>query len=61
MKLISCNNCAVILDQDKLRFAEDYYTEDGSIDSDKAEYDQTRGGYYLYVLCPVCKEYIFKE
>ena len=32
MKLISCNSCGVLLDHDKLKFAEDIYTEDGPID-----------------------------
>jgi ribosomal protein S27E len=61
MKLISCDNCAAILDHDKLCFAEDIYTEGGEVDKDLAEYDQDRGGFFAYVKCPVCGSHIFKE
>lgn len=61
MKLTSCNSCGVLLDHDKLKFAEDIYTEDGPIDMSKADYDQDRGEYFAFVPCPVCREQVFKE
>ena len=61
MKLISCNNCAVVLDQDKMQFASDLYTDDGGIDLAKADYDQERKDYFVFLPCPVCGTQIFKE
>jgi hypothetical protein len=62
MKLISCNNCGVVLDQDKLSFADDIYDDqDSCVDPAKGEYDQDRGEYFAYISCPACKEPVFKE
>jgi len=57
MKLISCNNCAVVLDADKLYF---YIreTEDG-IDDSTGAYCQETGKYEAYISCPVCNEKVF--
>lgn len=61
MKLISCNSCGAVLDQDKLKFAHDMYDSDNCIDDDVAGYDDTRKGFNLYVPCPVCQERVFKQ
>jgi hypothetical protein len=57
MKLISCPECAVVLDQDKLYYLTDRrygYTEDFSYNTDQVEYEGNE--YYLAIICPVCKE-----
>jgi len=57
MKLISCNNCAVVLDGDKIYFTVGE-TEEG-IDYTKAAYCQDTGKYEAYINCPVCNEKVF--
>ena len=61
MKLISCNGCAVLLDHDKLKFAEDIDDEDGAVDPTKGDYDQDRKDYFAFVPCPVCGGQVFSE
>lgn len=39
MNLISCNNCGVVLDKNKLKFPEDILDDELSIDPAKAIYD----------------------
>lgn len=59
--LISCGECAVVLDADKLNFAEpsQYYCDDGSINKNRV--DHLFGLLVPYVKCPVCDEPIWKE
>ena len=52
MNLTSCNNCAVVLDKDKLDFSFSIYLEDGSIDANKAIWDGDN--FVPFVDCPVC-------
>lgn len=61
MKLISCDVCAVILDQDKIGFPTDMYDDDDAIDPEKAKYNQENKRYEPYVRCPVCESIIFQE
>jgi hypothetical protein len=61
MKLISCDNCGVMLDADKLAFPVDIYDEHGGVDIAKGEYSQKHKEWISYVPCPVCKEPVFKE
>ena len=61
MKLISCDTCGVMLDADKLKFPDEIYDDQGSIDHSKGEYSQEHRDYLPYVRCPVCKEHVFKE
>lgn len=62
MKLISCNGCGVILDHDKLAFAENIYTETGDeIDDTKGAYDQERRTFFAFVHCPVCNHHVFED
>ena len=64
MKLISCDNCATLLDQDKLSFPKDIWLFDGeseSIDLTKAEYNYYSGDWVAFTTCPVCKEKVFQE
>lgn len=60
MKLISCDNCGIILDQDKVGFADDIYNDEG-IDEALAQYNQATGDFAAYINCPVCKEKVFKQ
>ena len=61
MKLISCDNCAVVVDGDKLVFPLSGYGDDGTIDERKAEYDQNSGSYRVYRACPNCGTPIFGD
>lgn len=62
MKLISCEHCGVVLDQDKLSFPNNIWTEnDDSIDTNKADYNQRTKTWVVFINCPVCKEKIFHE
>ena len=55
MNLISCDNCGVVFDKDKLEFPtiDDIYKDDGSIDEDKAIY--CNRDWLPFVPCPVCE------
>ena len=53
MNLISCDNCGIVLDKSKLKFPEEIYHDDGSVDLEKAIWFNR--DYKPYVLCPVCK------
>ena len=64
MKIISCDNCATILDHDKLPFPKDIWLFDGeseSIDPTKAYYNQNTQEWAAFCLCPVCKEKVFEK
>ena len=61
MKLISCNHCGVVLDQDKVPFHADITDEYGGIDMAKGDYDQSRKDFYSFVPCPACVNKVFKE
>ncbi len=54
MNLTSCDNCAVVLDKDKLDFPTDINDGDGVVDDEKAVW--SGDDYVPYVPCPVCKE-----
>lgn len=60
MNLISCDNCAVVLDANKLVFPKDMENEDGSIDERKALYNQYSKEFEIYTACPVCEQPVFK-
>lgn len=60
MHLISCDECGVVLDQNKLCFLSDIHEEDGSIDDTKAAYNHKTGNYSAKVSCPVCKSDLLK-
>ena len=61
MKLISCDNCAVVLDADKLPFTPDSrkFKDDGCIDEDNFIYEGD--DFVAFVNCPVCSKTITKE
>ena len=61
MKLISCDNCGVMLDQDKLPFPYDIEDEKGNIDDDKAEWCNEDEEYLPKTKCPVCKGTILEK
>ncbi len=60
MHLVSCSHCGVVIDVAVLKFAEDIWTEDCSIDPALAKYDSDRGEHVAYVKCPVCTSDVFK-
>ena len=56
MNIISCDNCGVLLDADRLSFPTDLYKEEnGYIQADetKAVWGK-EGGFVPFVPCPVC-------
>lgn len=59
MNLISCDDCGVVLDKDKLCFPETIY-EDGRVDERYGAYNNDTGFWEAYVPCPVCKSEILK-
>ena len=59
MRLISCNNCAVFLDHDKLNFPTEIWDIHG-LDESKGAYNHFTEQCEAYVPCPVCGEKIFK-
>jgi len=52
MNIISCENCSVVLDKNRLRFPDDIYQLDGSVDEQKAAWDGEN--WVARVFCPVC-------
>jgi len=58
VNLISCDNCGVVLDSDKLSFPTDIYNDDGSINSEYASWNGE--DYVPKAKCPVCSEEILK-
>lgn len=60
MNLISCNNCGVVLDQNKLNFPTDIRDEDGCIDPGEGAWDPDYGEHRPYIECPVCESQVFK-
>lgn len=57
MDLISCDNCGVILDKNKLKFPEDLWDEETEAnDPNLGEWNGD--GFTAILPCPVCKENI---
>lgn len=54
MNLISCDNCGVVLDKDKLKFPKDVYLEGDCLDLTKCAWDGN--DYVPCTPCPVCRE-----
>ena len=61
MNLISCDNCAVVFDKDKLEFTDDVCNSDDSFDLTKACYNGCRGEWMSYVPCPCCGHEIWGD
>ena len=59
MNLISCDECGVVLDKDKLQFPCDIEGEGGAVDSDKAAWNGEE--YVPKVACPVCNDDILSS
>lgn len=55
MNLISCDSCGIVLDKAKLKFPNEIYNQDGSIDSKKAQWSETHYEFVSKVECPVCR------
>lgn len=59
MKLISCEYCAVVLDQDKMNFPSMQDPDTGEIIPENTHWN---GNYFKSKMkCPVCNNYIVKE
>lgn len=52
MNLISCDGCGSVFDKNKLKFPKDIYCADGSIDNQRAAWNDD--GFVPFILCPVC-------
>jgi hypothetical protein len=61
MNLISCDNCGVVLDANKLGFPAESrkYLDNGTVDTDNFIWDGDE--HIAFVKCPVCNEKITKE
>jgi len=59
VNLISCDNCGVIMDANKLTFPVDVCDYGGEVDNDKAGWNGS--DYVPKVSCPVCKAPILKS
>lgn len=60
MKIKSCDQCGVVLDQDKLKFPRDIYTgKYGGADPAKSVWDGEK--FARFVSCPVCGANIVEE
>ena len=61
MNIISCDECGVILDANKLNFVneERFYKDDGSVDEDKAGYNGF--DWVAKVQCPVCQSDVLED
>lgn len=56
MNLVSCDECGVVLDKDKLSFPMGFYDEDNEVDNNKAEWDSGERMFVAVIKCPVCGE-----
>jgi len=59
MNLVSCDNCGVVLDKDKLPFPEDCLLPNYEIDHTKACWNGAE--YVAFCQCPVCKHTIMEK
>ena len=59
MKLISCCRCGVVIDASRLNFPTDIHSDDMSIDSSRAAWNEDKNDYDAFVACPVCGEPVF--
>lgn len=59
MNLVSCDNCGVVLDKDKLNFPTDVFDSMGSVIPELAEW--VDHGFVGKVQCPICKEDILGD
>ena len=59
MKLISCDNCAVILDGDNIRWPS-AYDNDGNPCPLHSEWCSSIGEFIAFVECPVCRDRLSK-
>lgn len=60
MNLISCNNCGVVFNKNKLNFP-DIWDDKGHIVPGVAKWESSIEAYSSFVPCPVCKEPILQE
>ena len=56
MKLISCDNCGVVIDKDRLKFSGKVYDTEGNLDETKVIWHDR--DYHSYLPCPVCEKHI---
>ena len=56
MNIVSCDNCGIVIDIDKLNLDDDFYYTDYGINTDYTIHVGME--FYKCVRCPVCKEKI---
>ena len=61
MNLISCKQCGVVLDKDRLIFPDPWDDEEGCYNNELCEYDGYKEEFVPVVACPVCKGDIPEE
>lgn len=59
MNIISCDNCGVVLDANKLGFRDVIEDENGEVDLNIAVWHD--GRFVPYTRCPVCYHQLLKE
>ena len=55
MNIISCDNCGTAFDKRKLNFPESVYTPDGSVNGQRAVWDDNSESFLPVLKCPVCE------
>jgi hypothetical protein len=58
MRLISCENCGVIIDEDRIDYSAWEDEEDFS-NKDLYGWDSSEDNFFPKIKCPVCKFFIF--
>ena len=61
MKIIFCNGCGVVLNQDALNFPDIYYHDTQELIPGNSVWDDELGRYMPVVNCPVCEAVIVKR
>ena len=63
MNLVSCDNCATVLDRSKLSFFDesDFYDENYEIIEDRVAWSSEHNTYIAISSCPVCREDILER
>lgn len=56
MKLISCDDCGTVFDQDKVPFPSNIHDEEGYIDERKGRYNQKTKSFEAFIECPVMQK-----
>ncbi|MCK9319643.1 hypothetical protein [Methanoculleus sp.] len=61
MKLISCNRCGVVFDQDNINFPDTFNHDTGELIDKNASWNDALNKYVPKIECPVCGADLIKE